>query len=360
MSVIPLLRPSCTEQEITAVMDVLRSGWWGQGPKCAEFERRCAEMHKRDYCATTNSATAALHLALLALDIGPGDEVIVPALTFISTALAVTYTGATPVFADVQPGTLTMDHEHARTLANERTKAVIPVDYAGHPAGRPQWFAGPVIQDAAHHFGGQVYGDVIAYSFHPVKNLGTGDGGALLTDDAALYERVKALRWCGIQRSTYERTEKRYGWDYDIQEIGYKYHWNDIQAAIGLAQLRRWNELQRKRREIADWYRLLLDDVPGLELPRDHIDHTWHLFPVRVPAAMRDRVIDYLLSCEISAGVHYKPLTLYPMYAQPTPAVTEREWQRLVSLPIYYDLTFEQVKFIAFKLREIVTQTIAS
>lgn len=336
---IPLLKPSHSQAEIDAVAQVLRSGWWGNGPRCEEFERELAQRAGYAHCVTVNSATAALHLSLLACGVGPGDEVVVPALTFVSTALAVSYTGAVPVFADVDPATLCLDWGDVAQVVTDRTKAIIPVDYAGLSAGGDgiwnSWQL-PVIEDAAHapllpHH----YGDFVCYSFHPVKPLATGDGGAILLDDETLASRLRALRWCGIDRDTWQRSQKRYGWDYAIEEIGYKAHWNDIQAAIGLAQLKRFDHLLAERKMLAARY---LDAMAGcgLELPQWRPEHIWHLFVVRTETERRNDLIDHLLARGVSAGVHYKPLTHYPMYAdQPTPPVTEHEWRRMVTLPLF-------------------------
>jgi len=352
--VIPLLRPSCTEDELRAVTDVLKSGWWGLGPVCKAVETRLSELYPEyPYCVTTNSATAALHMAMLVNNIGPGDEVIVPALTFVSTALAVSYVGATPVFADVDRDTLCLSVETVREKITPRTRAVIFVDYAGYPALVQRGeFDFPIIQDAAHSCGGVGYGDQVCFSFHAVKNIATGDGGAILLKDREMAERVRALCWCGINKSTWERAEKKYGWDYSIEEIGYKCHWNDIQASIALTQLRRMPALLGKRAEIASLYAQGLRDV--CQLPEKHARHTWHLFPIRVAAERRDSVISYLIERGISAGVHYKPLTYYSMYAdQPTPPVTDSEWRRLISLPIFYDLSIDEQAQIILDLKQL-------
>ena len=349
---IPVLKPSCTDAEIAAVTEVLRSGWWGMGPKCAEFERLFAMLHGRRNCVTVNSATAALHLALLATGVGPGDEVIVPALTFVSTALAVMYCGARPVFADVRADTLTLDLDDVERKLTAKTAAVIPVDYAGYPAIIEGAYGVPVIQDAAHAAGGTVYGDLACFSFHPVKPLATGDGGAILTDSDETTEKLRRLRWCGIDRSTHERASgKRYGWDYDIRELGFKCHWNDVQAAIGLAQLGRLGEMQARRREIAALYSRLLR---GVELPLAHPAHMWHLYAIRVRASKRDAIIDHLGASGVSAGVHYKPLTHYALFAdRATPPVAGREWQRLISLPIFADMTDADVERVAALVNEV-------
>lgn len=361
---INVLQPSCTEVEIAAVSETLRSGWWGEGPKVAEFERRLAVRYGKRHAVAVNSCTAALHLSLLSHGVGPGDEVIVPALTFASTALAVVYCGARPIFADVKADSLTLDWEQVKRHGRGQTKAVIPVDYAGYPVSaaptplntwydlipgtgpagigtmvpKPPWV---IVQDAAHSCGGLVYGDSTCLSFHPVKNLATGDGGAILLDDGERATRLRALRWCGIDRSTWQRSGKRYVWDYDIAEVGWKYNWNDVQASIALVQLERLDAMNAHRRAIADIYTRELAGI--VQTPLDHPAHTWHLYVCRVDADRRDAVLDHLASKGISAGVHYKPLTYYPMFAsQPTPPVTEREWRRLISLPIHPDLTDDE------------------
>lgn len=348
---IPVLKPSMTEREVEAVADVLRSGWLGNGPVCQRFEAALAKRYGYEHCVTVNSATAALHLACVVNGIGPGDEVIVPALTFVSTALAVSYCGARPIFADVVHDTLTLDWCEEANLHTNLTKMTIPVDFAGYPAAEHQRIIPRTIQDAAHSAGGMAYGDMICLSFHPVKPLATGDGGAILLNDAAKADRLRALRWCGIDRSTWERNGKRYAWDYDIAEIGYKCHWNDIQAAIALVQLDRLDTMQARRRQIAETYTRELAHM--VQTPRDHPLHTWHLYCIRIDSERRNALIDHLAKRGISAGVHYQPLTCYPMYAdQPTPPVTEREWQRMVSLPIFADLTEAQQEWVIDAVKE--------
>lgn len=340
---IPVLQPSVSEAEVEAVAAVLRSRWWGNGPRCAEFERRFAAQAGRAYCVTTNSATAALHLSLLALGVSSGDEVILPALTFVSTALAVRYCGAVPVFVDVLPETLTVNWLEAKQAITARTRVLLPVDFAGYPAaegppGGNGWHY-PVVQDAAHGDGRVSYGTLACHSFHPVKCLATGDGGAIVLDDDEMADRLRVLRWCGISRNTWQRSGERYSWDYDIAELGYKYHWNDLQAAIGLAQLERLDAMQQRRRGIAERY---LAELGGVcQLPAWHREHAWHLFVIRVEAAQRQPLIAALAHEGIAAGVHYRPVTEFEPFRQPTPPVTAREWQRCVSLPIFPDLTDE-------------------
>jgi perosamine synthetase len=337
-NIIPLLKPSVSQAEIDAVTEVLKSGWWGTGKVVEQFEKEMATLYRVPYCITVNSATAALHLAMKALNIGPGDEVILPALTFISTGLAPLYVGAIPVLVDVDPITLCIDWNDVSNKITNKTRCIIPVDYSGYPSISAVPWKIPIVQDAAHSCGsGIVSGDLTCLSFHPVKNLATGDGGAILTSRKEIADRLKALRWCGIDRSTWERSENRYGWDYDIDEVGYKYHWNDIQAAVGLSQLHRLPLLNAKRKLIAERYMYELNGL--VQLPPDHINHTWHLFVIRVDN--REKLINALLSQDVSAGVHYKPINHYPMFRGDTP-VTEREWKRLVTLPVFADMTEEQ------------------
>ena len=349
---IPVLKPAPSGLEEHMVVEALRSGWWGNGPRCREFEELLAKAYARQHAVTVNSATAALHLSCLATGIGPGDEVIVPALTFISTALAVLYCGATPVFADVRPDTLTIDWPAAQLLVTERTKAIIPVDFAGYPAfvARPDTPL-TVIQDAAHAPLGPAYGDYICLSFHPVKPIASPDGGAIVLNDDATADRLRRLRWCGIDRDTWQRNGRQYAWRYEVRELGYKSHWNDVAASIALAQLERYDALLARRRALARRYQLALCTCP-VGLPVEHYRHQWHLFVIRVAADERDALIDYLTERGISCGVHYEPLTHYALFNQPTPLVAEREWQRLVTLPLYSDMLESEQDQVIQAVRE--------
>jgi perosamine synthetase len=346
---IPLLKPSGGGLELARTEEVLGSGWWGAGPKCEEFEQRLVERSGYKYAVTVNSCTAALHLALLVAGVGPGDEVILPALTFISTALAVHYCGATPVFADIgEDLLLSLDDAHLHRT--KFTRAIIPVDYAGMPCYYRSNLR--TIEDAAHMPLGQHTGDLVCYSFHPVKPLATGDGGAILTNDREQAERLRALRWCGINRSTWDRTKtQRYGWDYDITEIGFKYNWNDLQAALALAQLERLEEMEAHKAQIWQLYDEAFAEIAGIQRPAYIEGGRRHLYVIRVAPGLRDTLVDYLVARDISAGVHYKPLTYYPMWQQQTPPVTEREWRRLVTLPMYGDMPLEDASRVIAEIR---------
>ena len=255
---IQVFKPSMTQEEIDAVAEVLRSGWIGLGPKTAEFEKKFAEFVGTTYAVAVNSCTAALDLALKLLDVNHGHEVIVPTMTFVSTAHCVAYRLAMPVFADVDPHTLSMDLDDVRRKITSRTRAIIPVHYSGRPIDLDalKEIAGeiPIIEDCAHATGARYkgrsvgsIGDIGCFSFHAVKNLAMGDGGALTLNSEPWMQRSKRLRWLGIDKGTWDRTatDKSYWWQYFVDEIGLKCHLNDIAAAIGLVQLRRLGCAQR-------------------------------------------------------------------------------------------------------------------
>ena len=359
---IPLFRPDYGEHETAAVADVLDSGWVGLGPRTEQFEQQFAERVGSRYAVATNSCTAALHISLELLGIGPGDEVIVPTLTFVSTAHAVRFCGAKPVFCDVDAETLCINLDDAARKITPRTAAIIPVLYAGQPLDvgadymSPDGRTIPLIYDAAHAAGStfDAGGSKLAcWSFHAVKNLACGDGGMLTTSDRRQAERARRLRWLGIDRSTWDRSSigRRYWWEYDVAEIGHKSHMNDIAAAIGLAQLARLDEMQQSRRRIAERYRERLDGV--VRLPAESPGSSRHLFVIRTPR--RDELAAALREAEIHTGVHYKPLHLYRCYGPgPSLPVAEREWRKILSLPIFPRLKLVGVDRICDVIHQVV------
>jgi perosamine synthetase len=351
---IPLFRPSCTDLEVRYVTETLRSGWWGMGPRVAEFEERFARYTGAAHAVAVNSGTAALQLACEAADVA-GGEVIVPALTFASTALAAVHAGARVVFADVEEESLCLDWRDAGRRMTPATRAVVPVWYGGTvtPRSAPWWPPGFIIEDCAHAAGSAGVGrqGVLAcWSFHAVKNLATGDGGMITTDDAGLASQLRELRWCGISRSTWERDKGSYGWEYDITRPGHKAHMNDLTAALGLAQLERLDDLNKARRDIVARYLEALGGLPWLRLPQWREGSSWHLFVARVEE--RDAFIDHMLAAGVSAGVHYKPLNTYPVFGghQPLP-VTDRVWKTLVTLPLFPGMTDSEVTQVVDAVR---------
>ena len=363
---IPVFRPTSGPEEEAAVAEVLRSGWWGLGPKVAEFEARFAEAVGAAYCVGTNSASMALLLSLTALDLA-GREVITTALTFVSTNHAILQAGGTPVFADVDHDTLTIDPAEVERLITPRTAAIMVVDYGGHPAelrtigGLARAHGLKVVEDAAHACGAMYRGepvgsisDLTCFSFHAVKNLAMGEGGGITVADADTAERLRRMRWLGLSQSTWERTgERNYRWDYDLEEIGYKGHLSDIPAAIGLVQLRRLPAANERRRTIALRYSEAFADLKWLTRPieLDHVRSAWHLYVVRV--ADRRRFIDHLSSLGVATSVHYKPTHLYTRYAPyaRTLPVTESVWRRLVTLPLFPGLTDDEIQHVIDAVR---------
>jgi dTDP-4-amino-4,6-dideoxygalactose transaminase len=356
--VIPVFRPASGPEEEAAVVEVLRSGWWGLGPKTAEFEARFAEAVGAPHCIGTNSASSALLLSLAALDLA-GREVITPALTFVSTNHAILQAGGRPVFADIRADTLTVDPDDVARLITPRTAAIVVVDYGGHPvdldaitaiAGRSGL---TVVEDAAHACGAFYRGrpigsisSITCFSFHAVKNLAMGEGGGITLSDTGLADRLRRMRWLGLSRSTWDRVAERgYSWDYELEEIGYKAHLSDIPAAIGLVQLGRLPAANARRRAIAERYSEALAGLDWLTRPTElaHVRSAWHLYVVRVRE--RSRFMDHMARQGVATSVHYRPTHLYRQYAaytRPLP-VTDATWPELVTLPMFPGLTDEEV-----------------
>ncbi len=356
--------------ELDYVREVIESGWLTTAGKTQEFERRFAEAAGTKYACAVNSCTAALHLAAEAVGIGPGDEVIVPTMTFTATAEVIRYLGADPVFTDVSfPGALLTPALLREALdRHPRAKAVMAVHFGGHAVSLTGDEEGildlcrqrgvKLIEDAAHAFparwngkpiGG--FGDVTCFSFYANKTITTGEGGMLTTDDEALWRRVKTMRLHGINRDIWDRfTSDKPSWEYDVVAPGYKYNMPDINAAIGLAQLEHAESLRLSRQRAVEYYFAHLRDIDCLILPQPtvpHADHAWHLFPVILNEnenLNRNELIEILAQQGIGTSVHYKPLhrmTYYREHYKLSPAQfpnAERIWQGTVSLPLYPSL----------------------
>lgn len=359
---IPLFRPSCGDEEIEAVTRVLRSGWWGQGPETEKFEAEFAAYTGREFAVAVSSGTMALELAARAVGLVNG-VVVVPALTFVSSAQAMQHCGNQVIFADIDEDTLCMDWTDAYQKACEFPDGnwgAVPVWYGGHTAPVPRVIhdAFTVIEDCAHAVGSKFTGRrgvASTWSFHAVKNLATGDGGMVTTNDEDVAAEVRRLRWCGIDKSTWDRDKDSrvgYGWDYDIPGDGFKAHMNDLAAALGRVQLRRLDERNSVRRAQAAIYNCDLHGLGWLKTPSVEPGSATHMYVVRVPAQRRPDFIRHMIANGVSAGVHYKPLNhykaLFPDADPSATPVTERVWQTLVTLPLFPSMTqAEQEQVIA-------------
>jgi perosamine synthetase len=363
---VALFKPVIREEAIAEVGEVLRSGWLGLGPRTAAFERAFAAYVDAPHCVGVSSCSAALRLALHLLDLPPGSEVVTTPLTFVGANQVILHEGLVPVFADIQRDTGNLDPASVAERISERTGAVLTLHYGGYPCDLDELYAlakeagVPVIEDCAHAAGASYrgrrigsHGDLHAFSFHAVKNLPTGDGGCLTVRREDQAERARRLRWFGIDTDTYARASgKSYRWDYAVDELGFKHHMHDIQAAIGLAQLEYLDADNARRREVGARYRRGLAGVDGIELLREDGDRvsSQHLFCIL--AERRNELVDALAARGIDTGVHYRPSYDYPIFdGEPLPAV-EEFWHRAVSLPMHVALTDEQVEAVIAAIRE--------
>jgi perosamine synthetase len=375
---LPFHRPYIDQEEIDAVVETLRSGWITMGPKTRAFEESFAASVGAPYAIAVSSATAGLHLGLDALGVGPGDEVLVPTLTFTSTAATVVHTGATPRLVDCEPDTLNLSVADALRKWTPRTKAIVPVHFAGHPCDMDAILAAArergtaVMEDAAHalpaRYRGRTIGalgDLTVFSFYATKNLTTGEGGMVTTADEALGERLRSRRLHGMTRDAWRRYSKDGSWRYDVSYPGFKYNMTDLNAAMGLVQLKRLSSMQAARCRIVEQYRVALAEVDAIELPtcRPEVEHAWHLFVVRIrPDRLRvgrDQVIQELTEAGIGTSVHFIPLHEHSYYREALGVSAEglpeadAQWQRIISLPLYPGMTADDVDRVAEAIRTI-------
>lgn len=365
---LPFALPDVGEAEIEAVASAIRSGWVSTGPKVKEFEAEFSSfLGDGLHAVSVNSATAGLHLALEAIGIEPGDEVLVPTWTFTATAEVVRYLGATPVLVDVDPVTLNVDLEDASRRLTDRTRAIMPVHFAGLavPSTELEHFATArgvdVVEDAAHSFpasdGRQVVGAgtsaATVFSFYATKTMTTGEGGMIVTRRTELADRTRVMRLHGIDRDAFARYRtNKPSWHYDVVAPGYKYNLTDPAAAMGLVQLSRAEQMRLRRQEIAARYS---SELAGLSLqlpasPPPTAVHSWHLYVVRLPSGIdRDSFIARVAEAGVGTSVHFIPLHLQPFwrafggYGPDDLPVASREFARVVSLPIFSSMTDSQV-----------------
>jgi dTDP-4-amino-4,6-dideoxygalactose transaminase len=381
---LPFALPEIGEAEIAEVVDALRSGWVTTGPKTQRFERDFAaylgaslSADEALHCIAVNSATAGLHLALEAVGVGPGDEVITTTHTFTATAEVVRYLGADVRLVDIDPATLNIDPAAVEAAITPRTKAIMPVHYAGLAADMPALAAIArrhglkLVEDAAHALpttsGGQRVGtlasDATVFSFYANKTMTTGEGGMLVTRNAELAKRAKVMRLHGMSRDAFDRyTSTVPSWAYEIVAPGYKYNLTDIAAALGIHQLQRLDGFQQKREQLAAAYDAALADLPIVLPPRPPAGdmHAWHLYVVRLADGAqveRNVFIERLYAAGIGCSVHYIPLHLHPYWRERYGLKPEQfphsqhAFERMLSLPLYTRMTLDDVQRVAGAVR---------
>jgi dTDP-4-amino-4,6-dideoxygalactose transaminase len=376
---LPLALPFIGAREKQLVMETLDSGWITTGPKAQELARRVAALGGARHGVAVNSATGALHLSLVALGIGPGDEVITPTYTFVACVNVIEHVGARPVLVDIEPDTLCMDPRALEAAIGPRTRAIMPVDYAGHPCdvdaigalAKARGIA--VVEDAAHALGARWKGKpigsfatVTAFSFYATKNLTTAEGGAAVTDDDALAARLELLSLHGMNRDAWRRYTDTGSWYYEVTAPGFKYNLADVLAAIGLGQLERFDEMQRLRERHARRYLERLSALPELRMPRtrDGATHAWHLFAIGLELERltcdRARVIAELRAENIGTSVHFIPIHLHPHfretlgYRDDAFPVALDAYRRAISLPMSPGLKDEDVDDVCTAVEKVI------
>ena len=379
-SFLPYCLPMIGEEEINEVVDSLRSGWVTTGPKVKRFEEDMASYIGARHTIAVNSCTAALHIALTALEIGPGDDVLVPTLTFCSTANVVLHLGARPVLVDVdQNGHICL--ESAEAHITPATRAIIPVHYAGVACdleavrGFAERHAIEVVEDAAHAIGCTwknqrigASGRAIAFSFYATKNMTTGEGGLIATDDSKLADHMRALSLHGMSRDAWKRYSETGSWYYEVLDPGYKDNMTDLQAAIGIHQLRRLDGFIARRQEIAARYDEAFSRLETFDLPQPlpQRNHIYHLYAIRLrPGALnidRSEFIDELRRLKIGTSVHFIPLHRHPLFQRVTETApdrfpnAERFYQGVLSLPLYPKMSDQDVEDTITAVQTVVQQ----
>jgi dTDP-4-amino-4,6-dideoxygalactose transaminase len=370
--------PTIGNGERMEVQDTLQTPWVTTGPKTKAFEAGLKDYLEAPAVVALNSCTAGLHVGLVALGVGPGDEVIVPSMTFCATANVVEHVGARPILVDVSPETLTLAPEAVHAAITSRTKAIIPVHYAGHPAQMDELdelasrHGLAIMEDAAHaistRYKGRLVGsrsNLAAFSFYATKNLTTVEGGCL-TGDQELIDRCRIIGHHGMNRDAWKRFDRSGSWYYEVVLPGFKYNMTDLQASIGLVQLKRIEAFQKRRREVVARYQAGLQDLAALELPVEQpwAESSWHLFVLRLRPELlridRNAFIEELKNRNIGTSVHYVPVHMHPFYRdkygyrQEDIPVAADAYSRMLSLPLHAGLSDDDVDDVVQAVRDLV------
>ena len=375
---LPFSPPDITEEEIEAVADTLRSGWISTGPKTREFEQEFARRVGAEAALALNSCTAGLHVALVALGIGEGAEVVTTTMTFCSSVHVIVHTGAQPVLVDIEPHTMNIDVEKVEAAITPRTKAIIPVHFAGHPvemdairdiARRHHLY---VVEDAAHampaSYKGEMIGtigDLTSFSFYATKNMTTGEGG-MLTGKLEYIDRARLFSLHGMSRDAWKRYSATGSWYYEVVEAGFKYNMGDMAAAMGLVQLHRLDAMQRRRSEIVDRYNAAFEDMPELQIPTvyPYVSPSWHLYVLRLNLDMlsidRAQFIQEMQERNVGTSVHFIPVHKHPYYANRWGwsdkdfPVAATEFQRTVSLPLNSQMSDTDIEDVIAAVQDVI------
>ena len=372
---IPFHKTHTTDEELNAAIEAIKSGWLTMGPKTIEFENAFKEYIESTEAVSMNSATAALHLALKAIELQRGDEVIVPTTTFVATAEVVTYFDAIPVLCDIKESTHNIDVSKIESLITDKTKAIIPVHFAGQPCDMDEIYSIAkkydlkIIEDAAHAIPSSYKGvkignlkksDITCFSFYATKTLSTGEGGMATTNNVVYAKSMKTNRLHGINKDAWDRYTAKKSWFYEIVDNGNKYNTTDINASLGLVQLRKQEMLREKRNQIASRYNNAFRDSVNIVIPfvKSDRETSWHLYVIKIDN--RDEVIEKLKEQGIGCSVHFIPIHNHPYYKEKYGyknedyPIANNVFDRSLSLPIYPDMTDEEVTYIIEKVKHIV------
>jgi len=377
-TLLPYARHIVEDEDVRAVADALRSGWLTTGPCVDAFERAVASFVSAKYAVAVNSGTAALHCAVFAAGAGAGHEVITSPLTFVASANAVLYQGGVPIFADIRSDTLMLDPAEVAARVSSRTRAILPVDFAGQPCDLDELLAIArehdllMIEDAAHALGASHRGrpigsvaDLTVFSFHPAKLISTGEGGMVATDDDGLASRLRRFRNHGLDTDFRERADR--GETYSrMVDLGYNYRLADVQCALGLSQLGRLEQFLKRRSAIAERYAEVLASVPQVTMPAvsSHVRHAWHIFPILLRLeqlrADRNTILEGLQAENIGAAIHYVPAYWHPYYEalgyrRGLCPRAEEAYERILTLPLFPTMTDRDVEDVVAALRKVLT-----
>ena len=374
MDFIPYGKQWIDDDDINEVVKVLRSDWITTGPNIKEFEDALCAYVGCKYCVAVNSGTSALDIAVQSLDLPEGNEVITTPFTFVATSNAIIYNGLKPVFADICSDTFNIDPEDIRRKITKDTKAIICVDYAGQPCDIKaireiaNEFDLHLIEDACHAIGSEYeakkvgnFADLTIFSFHPVKHITTGEGGAVVTDDKGLYERLSLLRSHGIDKDAQDRYGPDASWAYDMKYLGRNYRITDFQAALGISQLKKLDIFIDKRNELASRYNELLGDVDAVTLPvtRGNVRHAWHLYTILLDESInRDEFFKYMRSANIGVNLHYIPVYRHSYYVENYGIdpeefpVTEDVFKRIITLPLFPRMSEHELMYVCDKIEK--------